>query len=1053
MAEFLRLAGDAVEKWKPAIQADDNFFLLNDAQCRRLWEDLSAVNRAFVPSLSYSPRVQHMCLPLHKEFYNLVLRADEIAEKCSDEQSWLKEAIFLGGNRQVFQELSADLQSCMRNFHYLTESLRRDSRIPAPSSVIDVAISKAKLDEDLHKDVTSLMRRVEEREVDFGEQEKHLARYIVERGIFFRVPEAEPGILKPKTPKKLPFYEVHREDPKHVENLGGGGYGIVSQVEWLGLTCAKKEFLNVESTVDFVKEVGALAALDHSRTVKLLCSNGQVRKPYFIMEFMPMTLETFCKRENASDSMRFEILPSINMMLQISSGMEYLHENGVVHRDLKSANILVRGSQHEGLCSEGYVDVKLTDFGIAKMKVSDVSMVATCRMGTTQWSAPEVLGIPGSPLQRIDWRKADTYSFAVVCSEILTGQNPYSGIWSGKRCVDGVISGEMRPNLPQDCPIYLSEFLSRCWAQNPKDRPTFKEITQTLSGFKSCLLIGTVPERTFKGEVPRFNAFWIFWGAPKPEASARPQVWCPDPVVRKRVEAAVDYICGRMEMMEALCDKMKAHLKGAQICHVQCGYVVKSYLEGFQKVKAVLKLVSPMDFWNLYTTEKLKKFSESMDGLTCSMMAVEEVVRACGGSEWMITALTIFAVLPQARGHCSIFGQHLWNLYWNLFVMNHAIQNVTARQASGSLQLLGTSRTLRVYWCEERCKLVLQKVTSTGYEDGEGEFLQADADRRGKDRKNLIMSLSRIIDFPVSRLALIGSWFLSPGVPLRIGPAVFLRNRLESTSDPLNFDSYKIDDLSVEAGQCIGLGSSKIIHKQEWCGETVAVSVIATGYSSSLQALMTEVSMLAKLQHPNVLQFVGWKNDDSSGDGYIVTEHMEEDLDELIERNSRLYFGSPFSLLVAIDMLLQVAEAMIHIHKCGVIYGDLKPKNILVSPKYSANSKAQDLDVYYTIKLSDFQTTKMWNSSTKNHTVNSGPEAFILASMKTSGTLPYRAPEVILTRNSVFGYTYSVDTYSFGMTAYQVTTGLPVYDYSMRRRVILGERPPFPVDYALSGLK
>ncbi|KAG0605062.1 hypothetical protein M758_9G028500 [Ceratodon purpureus] len=1046
MAEFLRLAGDVVKKRKTAIQANHNYFLFNEAQCRRLWQNLSAASCAFAPSLSYPLLVKQKCVPLQKEFYNIVIRADEIAGKCSDEQSWLKEAIFLGGNRQVFQELSGDLQSCMRNFHYLTKSLWRDSQIPAPSSDIGVAIPEAKLNEDLHNDVTSLMRRLEEREVDFGEQEKHLARYIKERRVFHCAPEPEPNILGPTKPDNLPFYEVHREDPVHVDILANGSFGIVSEVKWLGLICAKKEFLNVKDTVGFVKEVGALAALDHPRTVKLLCSNGKVPKPYFIMEFMPMNLEKFCERKNASDSMRFEILPSINMMLQISSGMEYLHENGVVHRDLKSANILVRGSQHEGLCSEGYVDVKLTDFGLAKMKVSDKSTVATGRMGTTLWSAPEVLVIqPNSPKPKINWKKADTYSFAVVCSEILTGQSPYKGGPSGNELTKGVISGELRPKLPQDCPDYLREFLSQCWAPNPKDRPAFKEITQTLSGFKICLLIGTVPE------VPSSKAIWTLGRSLGNEDSVRPQVWtCPDPVEKERFKAAVDNISGRLEMMRALCIKMLEPLKRAQICYVQCVHLVMSYTEGFLKVKALLELVSPIDFWNLYTSEKLKKLSESMDGLICSTMAVEEVVRACGGSEWMITALTIFAALPEARGYCSIFGQHLWNLYWNLFVMNHAMHDVTARHPSTSLQLPSTLSTLRVQWCEERCKLVLQKVTSTGHADGDGEFLQADANRRAEDRKNLIRSLSREgIYIPVS----LTFWIPWLDTLLRSrsrSPAVFLRNRLKSTSDPRDMDSYTIDDLNLEAGEVIGRGSVKTVYEQKWRGEIVAVSTIETEKSRGLEVFMTEVSMLAKLQHPNVVQFIGWNRDRR---GYIMTELMEQDLHQLIERNSRLYSRSPFSLLVAIDILLQIVEAMIHIHKCGVIYRDLKPGNILVSPKYKANSNAQDLDVYYTVKLTDFQTAKIRNSSSKNHTMDCAPECDF--STKMIGTPPYMAPEV-MDMDSDVGYTYSVDTYSFGMTAYQVTTGLPPFEFmpsnELIRRLFQGERPPFPGDYA-TGLK
>jgi len=214
------------------------------------------------------------------------------------------------------------------------------------------------------------------------------------------------------------------------------------------------------------------------------------------MELMPMSLSEYIQEQRKNmqplkgSSMPFQIVAAISLMLQMALGMAYLHGQGVVHRDLKSANILVAPWRHEGLRGEGYADLKLTDFGLAKMSVYDTMEPTRKMMGTSKWIAPEVVHI--LPSQRIDWRKADAYSFGITCSEILTGEFPYSTVKATEVCEK--VRGGLRPALPPECPSYLSKFLKRCWHEIPKERPCFEEIVETLDVFKISLLKGTEPE-------------------------------------------------------------------------------------------------------------------------------------------------------------------------------------------------------------------------------------------------------------------------------------------------------------------------------------------------------------------------------------------------------------------------------------------------------------------------------------------------------------------------------------------------------------------------------
>ncbi|CAM6039120.1 unnamed protein product [Sphagnum compactum] len=127
-------------------------------------------------------------------------------------------------------------------------------------------------------------------------------------------------------------------------------------------------------------------------------------------------------------------------MLQVAAGMKYLHgrgPRGFIHRDLKSLNILVRplADAPELKYHEGYLNAKVADFGTAKIKnLSTRYSTQPVDVGTLLWMAPEMTGNEDDidhesehgSLRKLPC-KVDVYSFAIVCAEILTGDEPYAG--------------------------------------------------------------------------------------------------------------------------------------------------------------------------------------------------------------------------------------------------------------------------------------------------------------------------------------------------------------------------------------------------------------------------------------------------------------------------------------------------------------------------------------------------------------------------------------------------------------------------------------------------
>ena len=495
MANYLRFAGAVLDEIESGLSTRRIILQLNDAQCSRLLGNLRKTHDHFYQSLLFPTRtLRQKCLPFYKEFYRIVEHTEAIVKECS-KPDWLEAAIMQAGNQEVFIQMSRKLHFCINGFTETVEpvlDICSNIEFTAPS----VTVEQHK--EDFCQDSLKFMERLKEvvnqqvSEDTIIDPWKHqLAEYLIERENY--VPSTNLDLYT-----SLPqFYVAKREYPRVGEPIGSGSAGSVLKVRWLGLECAKKHFAtnpdesNSPRKLELMKEVSALVHLNHPHIVKLLCVSmeGEVS---FLMELMPMSLHNFIKKRwKGQEYVPFTLAAATDIMLQIALGMEYLHGKGVVHRDLKSQNILVTPSACEGLSDEGYGDIKVTDFGLSKTLTHELTE-PTGILGTTRWMAPEVLRLKEGLKPKIDWRKADTYSFAMTCSEILTGAIPFSeGDCRIAMLYERITKGGERPKLPLACPKFLASLLTQCWDTNPALRPSFTEICNMLQLLQGFLFRGS----------------------------------------------------------------------------------------------------------------------------------------------------------------------------------------------------------------------------------------------------------------------------------------------------------------------------------------------------------------------------------------------------------------------------------------------------------------------------------------------------------------------------------------------------------------------------------
>ncbi|CAM9879142.1 unnamed protein product, partial [Phaeothamnion confervicola] len=154
---------------------------------------------------------------------------------------------------------------------------------------------------------------------------------------------------------------------------------------------------------------------------------------------------------------------------EVAEGMRYLHAMGVLHRDLKSTNILLDVSGH----------VRIVDFGLSCLAAPGRDM--TAETGTYRWMAPEV--IRHEPYSAA----ADVYSYAVVLWELITREQPFAGL-TPIQAAFAVARQGLRPPLPSGLPPALAGLVKRCWHANPALRPSFAGVCAALPEIKMQLL-------------------------------------------------------------------------------------------------------------------------------------------------------------------------------------------------------------------------------------------------------------------------------------------------------------------------------------------------------------------------------------------------------------------------------------------------------------------------------------------------------------------------------------------------------------------------------------
>jgi hypothetical protein len=277
----------------------------------------------------------------------------------------------------------------------------------------------------------------------------------------------ELGFLRPSADPRsigrLGAYEI-------LQVLGEGGMGIVFKAfdDSLHRSVAIKVMApalaaSQKARRRFVREARAAAAINHPNIVTIHTVDTEQDLPYLVMEFIPG-----CSlRQRIKTGPPLSLPEILRIGVQVATGLSAAHEQGVIHRDVKPANIML---------VDGVERVKITDFGLALAALDHSGITSQGQIvGTPAYMSPEQ--ISGAAIDA----RSDLFSLGCVLYAIATGSSPFRGVTS----LDVLRKvADLRPDpleaVNPGIPRAVSSLVERLLEKDPKDRPQSAGVVITI---------------------------------------------------------------------------------------------------------------------------------------------------------------------------------------------------------------------------------------------------------------------------------------------------------------------------------------------------------------------------------------------------------------------------------------------------------------------------------------------------------------------------------------------------------------------------------------------
>ncbi|KAF8333300.1 kinase-like domain-containing protein [Amanita rubescens] len=279
--------------------------------------------------------------------------------------------------------------------------------------------------------------------------------------------------------------------PANREYIGGGGFGHILKGELRGEAVALKVLYKTDNDVAFCREALMWRSLDHNLVLPFLGIHEDESASQFFLVSPYMkngTLAQWRKKENPS------VVHIEERMLELAHGIEYIHSEGIVHGDLRGANILLDDELH----------VQIADFGLTRLSEATNTQSGALHLN---FAAPELFGFSDNDDSTNDTpartQMSDVYAFGCVYYEIHFDSRPFAGkhdiqIWT-------LISRGILPPLLHEPPLSDEawDMIQRCWIRKPEERPRIEDVAQRMMALYQSAITPTNARNLFYSEMLR----------------------------------------------------------------------------------------------------------------------------------------------------------------------------------------------------------------------------------------------------------------------------------------------------------------------------------------------------------------------------------------------------------------------------------------------------------------------------------------------------------------------------------------------------------------------
>ncbi|OHT07311.1 TKL family protein kinase [Tritrichomonas foetus] len=291
-------------------------------------------------------------------------------------------------------------------------------------------------------------------EAKVTERLNSVSKYLLDHGV--ELPPSPESVEIRTIFAEIPQFHVERDDFVLENQIGRGSSGIVYKAlqKSTGKLVAVKELTSMNldkyEVASLRREVVCLSTLKHKYLIDFI--GATTTSPYWLVTtFMPGN-SLFARLKESQSCLGANQLTII--AYEIAEGMAYLHSKNIIHRDLKTLNILL----------DENMEPRIGDFGISRQ----CENMMTGLVGTFNYMAPEIIAKTGYNL------KADIFSYGMMLWEMIKREIPFNDL-GPMNAARAILNGQ-RPQIPRYTPKSLQQLIKDCWQVDIERRPTFAEI-------------------------------------------------------------------------------------------------------------------------------------------------------------------------------------------------------------------------------------------------------------------------------------------------------------------------------------------------------------------------------------------------------------------------------------------------------------------------------------------------------------------------------------------------------------------------------------------------